>query len=292
MLRIVFLSQSRNTRQCKNIYYTWSRLRDGRQLCIYRVITDNRCELQHPSSHVEWNLWCKTREPNAEVPFDKETNEARLTTDSRRNNSKRPSLIVYISTKSRVSKRSPVFRHTITISCWYQQYLLFLSSRVHGLHWKFSRSAASVSVHKIRAAYCHCFASCHLLSWWFHSALRVLFDVHYQRWQLSVQVLVSPSLQPRHQFHHRLVTVILKWSVRSILAMLLRYWSRDWLRSNICVFLRCRHLLDTEVSKYRASMCFVRCPAPRSMKQFAVELALCKSIFIQIPRSWIHRFQG
>ena len=34
-------------------------------------------------------------------------------------------------------------------------------------------------------------------------------------------------------------------------------------------------------------MCFVRCPAPnRSIKEYAVELSLCISTFIGIPRSW------
>ena len=48
------------------------------------------------------------------------------------------------------------------------------------------------------------------------------------------------------------------------------------------------------IQKYRVSICSVRCPAPnRSVKEFAVELSLCVSIFIGIPRSWyIHRFQG
>ena len=41
------------------------------------------------------------------------------------------------------------------------------------------------------------------------------------------------------------------------------------------------------IQKYRVSMCFVRCPAPnRSVKEFAVELSLCISIFIGTPRSW------
>ena len=41
------------------------------------------------------------------------------------------------------------------------------------------------------------------------------------------------------------------------------------------------------IQKYLASMCFVRCHAPnRSVKEFAVELSLCISIFIGIPRSW------
>ena len=36
------------------------------------------------------------------------------------------------------------------------------------------------------------------------------------------------------------------------------------------------------IQKYRVSMCFVRCPAPnRSVKEFAVELSLCISIFIK-----------
>ena len=54
--------------------------------------------------------------------------------------------------------------------------------------------------------------------------------------------------------------------------------AEDWLRSNICAVLRCKHLLDTEVSildslmfcnqKHRVSMCFVRCLAPnRSVKE-------------------------
>ena len=41
------------------------------------------------------------------------------------------------------------------------------------------------------------------------------------------------------------------------------------------------------IQKYRVSMCFVRCLAPnRSVKEFAVELSLCISIFIGTPRSW------
>ena len=41
------------------------------------------------------------------------------------------------------------------------------------------------------------------------------------------------------------------------------------------------------IQKHRVSMCFVRCPAPnRSVKEFAVELPLCISVFIGIPRSW------
>ena len=41
------------------------------------------------------------------------------------------------------------------------------------------------------------------------------------------------------------------------------------------------------MQKYRVSMFFVRSPAPnRSVKEFAVELSLCISIFIGIPRSW------
>ena len=41
------------------------------------------------------------------------------------------------------------------------------------------------------------------------------------------------------------------------------------------------------IQKYRASMCFSPCPAPnRSVKEFAVGLSLCISIFIGIPRSW------
>ena len=53
--------------------------------------------------------------------------------------------------------------------------------------------------------------------------------------------------------------------------MLLQYRSRDWLRSNICAVLRCRHLLDTEISVLdsfsypeipRVTKCCVRCPAP------------------------------
>ena len=39
--------------------------------------------------------------------------------------------------------------------------------------------------------------------------------------------------------------------------------------------------------KYRVSMCFVHSLAPnRPVKEFAVELSLCVSIFIGIPRSW------
>ena len=41
------------------------------------------------------------------------------------------------------------------------------------------------------------------------------------------------------------------WSVEYqsyTLAMLLKYCARDWLRSNICAVLRCRHHLDTEIS--------------------------------------------
>ena len=42
-----------------------------------------------------------------------------------------------------------------------------------------------------------------------------------------------------------------------------------------------------KIQKYRVSVCFVRCPAPnRSPKEFAVELSLCVSIFIGIPKSW------
>ena len=38
---------------------------------------------------------------------------------------------------------------------------------------------------------------------------------------------------------------------------------------------------------YRVSMCFARYPAPnRSVKESSVELSLCISIFIGIPRSW------
>ena len=41
------------------------------------------------------------------------------------------------------------------------------------------------------------------------------------------------------------------------------------------------------IQKYRVSMRFVRCPGPnRSVKEFAVDLSLCISIFIEIPRSW------
>ena len=46
------------------------------------------------------------------------------------------------------------------------------------------------------------------------------------------------------------------------------------------------------IQKYLVSMCFIRCPALyRSDKEFAVELSLCISIFIGIPKSWYIDFR-
>ena len=64
-----------------------------------RVIVHNMYEFQHSSSRAECTFFdAKTREKNAEVPFNKETEKARLPTDSCLYNSKRPSLVNCILT--------------------------------------------------------------------------------------------------------------------------------------------------------------------------------------------------
>ena len=106
------------------------------------------------------------------------------------------------------------------------------------------------SVHKFRAASCHCFASCHCSAschcchdpFIVRSAQTRLPFTGFTQLCTSVStftinvdnclfvccrfpctfflwsVLVSPGLQPHHQIHHRLVTVILQWSVGSMVS--------------------------------------------------------------------------
>ena len=90
-----------------------------------RVIVDNKCEFQHSSSHVNCTFDARTREQNAEIPFNKETENARLPNGSCLNNSKRPCLVNCISTNPEcrndhhrlVYNRSLVMIPQITVLC-------------------------------------------------------------------------------------------------------------------------------------------------------------------------------
>ena len=75
---------------------------------------------------------CKTREQNAEVSFNKETEKARLPTDSCLNNSNRPSLVNCISTspECRSDHRRLVSNHSLDLK---KRLLSLSSSRIYGL---------------------------------------------------------------------------------------------------------------------------------------------------------------
>ena len=168
----------------KDSYNTWSGLRDWRQLCMYvhRALWCH-CRQQiwistlHTSHGLQ--LWCKTREQNAEVSFNKEIEEAHLPTDSCLNNS--------------------MYKHKLVLR--YRKYRLSLSSCHHRAlmaSFQNSRQGWRQSVFtKFHAASCHCFASLLLSppvmirsSWevpdssiiqWFYSTLHICFYVHDQR---------------------------------------------------------------------------------------------------------------
>ena len=106
-----------------------------------------------------------------------------------------------------------------------------------------------------------------------------------------------------HQIHHRLVTVVLLWSVgsmvnRTILQNLQCCCSTEaetgfvptsaqFFAVGTFLILKSPSWTRSCIQKYPVSMCFVCFPAPnRSVKEFAVELSLCISIFIEIPRPW------
>ena len=169
--------------------------------------------------------------------------------------------------------------------------LLFLSSRVHGLHWEFSRSVASVSVHKIRVAYYHCFASCHCC----HDGFTQLY-ASFSMFTINADncLFICSCLQ------------VCSPVTSSIIDSSPSFWNEvyDPYLQRCCgteaeIALR-QHLRISSLStsswhwglQIPRVMCFVRCRAPnRSMKQFAVELSLCISIFIEIPRSWFIDFK-
>ena len=185
--------------------------------------------------------------------------------------------------QSRESKRSPVFRHTITISCWYQQYLLFLSSRVHGLHWKFSRSAASVSVHKIRAAYCHCFASCHCCHDGFTQlyASFSMFTINADNCLFKCSCLqvcspvTSSIIDSSPSFWNEVYDPYLQCCCGTEAETDFIPTSAYFFAVGIFLTLRCPSSTRSCVQKYRTSMCFVRCPAlPIDPIEFVVELSL------------------
>ena len=190
---------------------------------------------------------------------------------------------------------------------------------------RFSPSWASVSAHKIsrsilpllRALPLLCFlpllCCCHdpfivrsaqtrLTFHWFHSACRSvsMFTINAGD---CLFLLLSPGLcvcvgaAPPHQIRQRLVTVILKRSVGSMINRIPILQT-----CNVVVVLKQRpasfqHLPSSSlwapsgtrscIKKYRVSMCFVRCPAlHRSSKKISIELSHSTLIFIGIPRYW------
>ena len=145
----------------------------------HRVIVDNMCEFQHSSSHVDCNfdagLFSKTRKYRSTKKLRKHFCQQILVS----NNSKRPSMVNCISTnpECRSDHRWPVYKHSLVVSA------LSVIARLWAL--KFSPSGGGQSVFtKIRAASCHCFASCNCChdpfivrsaqnsstAHWFHSA--------------------------------------------------------------------------------------------------------------------------
>ena len=95
------------------------------------------------------------------MPFNNETQKARLPTDSCLNNSKRPSLVNCIPTnpECRSDLRWLVYIQSLVLTPL--ESALSLSSRVHGLLHKFSPSSASVSVHKISRCILPLLHCCH-----------------------------------------------------------------------------------------------------------------------------------
>ena len=157
----------------KNRYYTWSGLcTAGNCAGMYsvhgRVTVVNMYEYQRSSSRADCTFWCKIREPNAEVPFTKETEKARLPTDSCLFNSKLAWTLRQLHLDlSRVSKRSPrlVYSHSMVLK---KRLFSLSSSRVSGLQlgpksWS-PRRATSQSSRKfallVALAHCPCFAHC------------------------------------------------------------------------------------------------------------------------------------
>ena len=127
-----------------------------------RAIVDNMCEFQRSYSRADCTFLCKIRESNAEVPFNKETEKARLPTNSCLYNSKRPSLVSCILTAPECRSGH---HDSGTITAWSRQSVCSLSSsRVSGLLKVIRQVGRSVSLHEISHCVllllCPCFAHC------------------------------------------------------------------------------------------------------------------------------------
>ena len=120
-------------------------------MCIVhcRVIVDNRCEFQHSSSHVDCNFDARLVSKTRKYRFTKETEKARLPTDSCLNNSKRPSLVNCIST----NPECPVSALSVIARSWAPKVFANFKLGVS----QFTKFCVA-SCHCV--APCPCFASC------------------------------------------------------------------------------------------------------------------------------------
>ena len=194
--------------------------------CTVVSLSDNICEFQHSSSHVDCNFDARLVSKNAEVSFNKETEKARLPTDSGLNNSKRPSLST-ASRQSRVWRRlvcnhslvliPPVSALSVIARSWALKYsptsnLASVSSQIVALH------LANASVDREKCSkpgppFTGITQLAHPSRCSRSTLTTVCFCIRVSVFTsglclYQVSVFIS-GLQPRHQVHHRLVTIIL-----------------------------------------------------------------------------------
>ena len=249
-----------------------------------------QCEFQHSSPHADCNFDARHVSKNSEVLFNKETEKARLPTDSCLNNSKRPSLVNCISTnpECRSDHQRLVCNHSLVLIPRVSA-LSVISLKVLA---KFGVSQCS---QKFRAASCHCFASCHCC----HDLFIVRSAQTRPPFTGFTQLCTSVSMFTINADNCMFLCSCLRVCspvTRSIIGSspsscsgVRDPWSVEYqcccgaeaetrLRYNISAVLRCKHLLGTEVSvlnsfsypKSTACQCVsfvVLLPAESSKKQ-------------------------
>ena len=296
---IVFLSHPRSARPCLMIKTDTTLDLDWGTAgnCMHaRLALSCHCRQQMWI----WTLLLSRGLQNAEVPFNKETKEARLPTDSRLNQFKTSKLGQPHRDQSRVSKRSPMARaqsqpgpekasalsaiaRSWTPSQVLAKFGVSLCSQNFALHVAIALHLAlalSWSVHREKCSHSSTAHQCT------RSTLSTVCFCSRASHRVSV---FTSGLQPRREIHHKLVTFILLWSEGSMVSripflqtcnvvVVLKTetgfvpTSAQFFAVSTFLILRSPSWTRSCIQKYRVSMCFVRCPSSnRSVKDFAVE---------------------